>query len=147
MSTSSNSQHFLTLCSNMTSSSRGLRASCSVLRWSSPDSMCQKNGGPRLSPRCRPSCWPAPETVTHLRSFPGNGQLLPLIHARLPGNGSALHRPAQGILCAQKVKWSVECETAFNFIKSTLTSTPVLRHFDQAFWQPIECPGQLGTRS
>jgi len=33
---------------------------------------------------------------------------------------------------AQKINWSVECEIAFNLIKSTLTSAPVLRHFDPA---------------
>ena len=38
---------------NMTSSSRGLRASYSVLRWSSSDLMCLQRGGPRPSPRSR----------------------------------------------------------------------------------------------
>jgi len=32
----------------------------------------------------------------------------------------------------QKVNLSFECETAFNLIESTLTSLPVLKHFDPA---------------
>ena len=36
-STSSNLRQFLTLCGNMMSSSRGLRVSCSILKWSSLD--------------------------------------------------------------------------------------------------------------
>ena len=42
---------------------------------------------------------------------------------------------------AQKVNWSLECETAFNLIKSTLTSAPVLRHFDPALQTAVHVNG------
>ena len=30
----------------------------------------------------------------------------------------------------RRIAWSVECDTAFNMLKTTLTSAPVLRHFN-----------------
>ena len=29
----------------------------------------------------------------------------------------------------RRIAWSVECDTAFNILKTTMTSAPVLRHF------------------
>jgi len=42
---------------------------------------------------------------------------------------------------ALKFNWSLECETAFNLIKSTLTSAPVLRHFDPALRIAVHVDG------
>ena len=42
---------------------------------------------------------------------------------------------------AQKVKWSIECETVFNLIKSTLISAPVLRHFDSTLPTAVHVDG------
>ena len=42
---------------------------------------------------------------------------------------------------AQKVKWLVERETAFNLIKSTLTSALVLRHIDPTLRTEVHVGG------
>jgi len=42
---------------------------------------------------------------------------------------------------AQKVNLSPECETAFNLIKSMLTSVPVSRHFDPALRTAVHVDG------
>jgi hypothetical protein len=42
---------------------------------------------------------------------------------------------------AQNVNWSVESETTFNSIKSTLTSAPVLKHFDPALRTAVHVNG------
>jgi len=46
---------------------------------------------------------------------------------------------------AQKVNWTVECETAFNLIKSTLTSAPVFRHCDPALRTAVHVDGSQNT--
>ena len=42
---------------------------------------------------------------------------------------------------ARTIRWSVECETAFNLLKTTLTSAPVLCHFDPNLLTAIHIDG------
>ena len=74
---------------------------------------------------------PAPETVSHLRSFLGMANFF---RHHIPSFAD-IAAPLNGLLKgtkrgSQRLKWSVDCETAFNLLKDTLTSAPLLRHFD-----------------
>ena len=76
--------------------------------------------------------WPAPETVKHLRSFLGMANFFRSIMPAYLEMAAPLTDLLMASSGAQNVNWSVESETTFNSIKSTLTSAPVLKHFDPA---------------
>jgi len=74
--------------------------------------------------------WPASEMVKHLRAFSGMANFfrffIPLF--------SEMAAPLTDLLKNSKSKkvltWSVECQESFVHIKQSLTSAPVLCHFD-----------------
>jgi len=76
--------------------------------------------------------WPAPETVKHLRSFLGmanfSRSFIPLF--------SEMAAPLTDLLknstSKKALTYSVECQESFVHIKQSLTSAPVLCHFDPA---------------
>jgi len=75
--------------------------------------------------------WPAPETVKRLRSFLGMANFFRTFIPSFSDMGA----PLMDLLKVsgpgtRRIAWSVECDTAFNMLKTTLTSAPVLRHFD-----------------
>ena len=70
---------------------------------------------------------PTPQNVSRLRSFLGMvnyyGKFIP--------NLSSILQPLHKLLCAgQKWEWSDECDRAFKEAKRSLTSAPVLAHYD-----------------
>ena len=86
--------------------------------------------------------WPAPETVKQLRSFLGMANFF---RSFIPCF-SEMVAPLTDLLKdsgpqARTIRWSVECETAFNLLKTTLTSAPVLRHFDPNLRTAIHIDG------
>jgi len=73
--------------------------------------------------------WLALETVKHLRSFLGMANFF---RTFIP-SFSEMAAPLTDLLKAsgpgtRRIVLSVECDTAFNMLKTTLTSAPVLRH-------------------
>jgi len=76
--------------------------------------------------------WPAPGTVKHLRSFLGMadffGSFIPLF--------SEMAAPLKDLLknstSKKALTWLVECKESFIHIKQSLTSAPVLCHFNPA---------------
>jgi len=75
--------------------------------------------------------WPAPKTAKHLRSFLGMANFFRTFIPSFP----EMAAPLTDLLKAsdpgtRRIAWSVECDTAFNKLKTTLTSAPVLRHVD-----------------
>jgi len=69
--------------------------------------------------------------VKHLRSFLGMANFF---RTFIP-SFSEMAAPLTDLLKAsgpgtRRIAWSVKCDTAFNMLKTTLTSAPVLRHFD-----------------
>ena len=90
--------------------------------------------------------WPAPETVKQLRSFLGMANFF---RSFIPCF-SEMTAPLTDLLKdsgpkARTIRWSVECETAFNLLKTTLTSAPVLRHFDPKLRTDIHIDGSQNT--
>ena len=74
---------------------------------------------------------PAPETVSHVRSFLGMANFF---RNHLPGFAE-ISAPLTNLLKGtkngrQRVAWSVSCEESFTLLKEMLTSAPLLRHFD-----------------
>ena len=85
--------------------------------------------------------WPAPETVKHLRSFLGMANFFRSIMPAYLEMAAPLTDLLMASSGAQNVNWSVESETTFNSIKSTLTSAPVLKHFDPALRTAVHVNG------
>jgi len=86
--------------------------------------------------------WPAPETVKHLRSFLGMANFF---RTFIP-SFSEMAVPLTDLLKAsgpgtRRIAWSVECDTAFNMLKTTLTSVPVLRHFNPDLHTAVHIDG------
>jgi hypothetical protein len=74
---------------------------------------------------------PAPETVSHLRSFLG---LCNFFRSHLPAFAE-VSSPLTDLLKGskhgrQRLQWNLACEHAFVQLKTMLTSAPLLRHFD-----------------
>ena len=70
---------------------------------------------------------PAPDNVTTLQSFVG----LPNYYQSFIKNMRDLHVPLNELLKDIKLKWTPECEKAFDQIKKkTLTSDLFLMHYD-----------------
>ena len=74
---------------------------------------------------------PAPETVSHVRSFLG---MCNFFRAHLP-SFSEVSAPLTDLLKGsvngrQRVAWTLACDHAFAELKVLLTSAPLLRHFD-----------------
>ena len=86
--------------------------------------------------------WPAPATVKHLRSFLGMAKnfrtFLPRYSEMAAPLTDLLKNSGPG---HHSLNWSVACEESFNLIKRTLTSAPVLRHFDPALRTAIHIDG------
>lgn len=71
--------------------------------------------------------WPTPTTVTETRSFLG----LASYYRRFIPEFSSISEPLYRLTDkGAKFEWSETCETAFNMLKSKLTSTPVLAYPD-----------------
>ena len=75
--------------------------------------------------------WPAPETMKHLRSCLGMANFFRTFISSFSEMAAPLTdlQKASGP-STHRITWSVQCDTAFNVLKTTLTSAPVLRHFD-----------------
>ena len=86
--------------------------------------------------------WPAPETVTYLRSFLGMANFF---RSFIPVY-SEMAAPLTELLKntkerSQNLEWSVSCQTAFMSLKAALTSAPVLRHFDPTLRTAVHIDG------
>ena len=89
---------------------------------------------------------PAPETVSQLRSFLGMANFfashLPAYSERVVVLTDLLKGTLHG---RQKLAWTVECEESFLDLKITLTTSPVLRHFDPALRTAMHIDGSANA--
>ena len=86
--------------------------------------------------------WPAPETVKFFGSFFGMANFF---RSFIPCF-SEMVTPLTDLLKdsgsqARTIHWSMECETAFNLLKTTLTSVSVLLHLDPNLRTAIHIDG------
>ena len=97
--------------------------------------------GHPLSPRCQ-WLWNGWHPVKHLRSFLGMANFFRIFFPSF----SEMAAPLTDLLKAsgpgtRRIAWSVECDTAFNMLKTTLTSAPVLRHFNTDLCTAVHIDG------
>ena len=80
--------------------------------------------------------WPAPTTVKQVRGFLGFGNFYRCFIRGL----SEIARPLNELLKKdRKFEWTIECQQAFNNLKTCFTSEPVLVMPDQTKPFQIEC--------
>jgi len=86
--------------------------------------------------------WPAPEIVTHLRSFLGMANFfctfIPL-YSDMSFSLTELLKDTKGR--QQTLQWSMACQTAFVSLKTALTSASVLQHFDPSLRIAVHIDG------
>jgi len=76
--------------------------------------------------------WPAPETVKHLRLFLGMANFFRSLILFFSEMAAPLTDLLKISTSKKALTWSVECQESFVHIKQSLTSAPVLCHFDPA---------------
>ena len=70
--------------------------------------------------------WQKPTTVSELRSFIGTCTFLKKFTPRL----SELAAPLYAAACAKVLKWTPQCDQAFEAVKNLFLCAPILRHAD-----------------
>ena len=80
--------------------------------------------------------WPAPRKVRDVQSFLGFANF----YRRFIDNFSGIVRPITRLLSKSTVwKWSPECQSVFELLKTVFTTAPILRHYNPEHPVILEC--------